>query len=91
MSATLLFGRFEGDGRRMLHALPPFIHPGTQPMRVTRSAARRLISMFMERGESFHSGMGGMLWVVLEFASVNNIPVEVEGSAGAAFMVRKKP
>lgn len=58
--------RFDGDGRARLSALPRHVTEGTHPLRISRAAARRICAEFADRGESYHSHMGGTMWVVRE-------------------------
>ena len=61
-----LYGRFWGDGRQQVEALPADICPRSNPLAVTKSGARRLIDTFQSSGMSNHSAQGGTLWVILE-------------------------
>ena len=67
----------DGDGRESLVPNPDFVYPGTVPLRVTRGQARGVIHRFTAVGHSIHSGLGGVLWVILEHCDHENIGVLV--------------
>jgi hypothetical protein len=82
--------RFEGDGRQMIEALPQHVLLGTGPLRIRRSSARMIASMFDKSGCSSHSGLGGTLWVILEHCEANGIKYTVKGTAGGGFFVERQ-
>ena len=66
---------FDGDGR---HRVEPINAPeDTLPIPVTRSQARRLIDMFANGGESFHSSHGNTVWVIVTHCLEREIRFEV--------------
>jgi hypothetical protein len=77
--------RFEGDGRISLEALPQYTRKGTHPIKVTRSAARRMIEAFDESGQSTHSGRGGTLWVLIEHCKTSGIKYRINGYVSFGF------
>lgn len=73
-------GRFAGDGRNRIEALPSILRliPETQPIGVTRSMCRMFVERFDESGCSIHSGAGAVLWVIVEYCERNRIPYRIE-------------
>lgn len=65
--------KFEGDGRFTIEASLP-VPAGTQPMRITRAAARRMINDFLKTGVINHSARGSTAWVIVEYCVMNQIP-----------------
>jgi hypothetical protein len=80
--------KFDGDGRFKIAC--DKARPGTRPMKVTRATARRLFASFLECGESNHSGMGGLLWVITEQCDLHGVPYRVEGERGFGYRVIRK-
>lgn len=74
--------RFEGDGRAMIAARPRDVIEGTRPLRVRRSAARRVVEIFEKHGQTNHSERGGTLWVVREWCRVRKIRAKLHLSLG---------
>lgn len=80
---------FKGDGRRVIE--PTSELPKMHSIKVRRTAARQLIRRFVQRGESNHSGMGGLVWVITEFCKEHGLEYRIEGHAGWGYHVRLLP
>lgn len=64
--------RLAPDAR--LHVVPS----GTFPRAVSRATARAVIERFKVRGESFHSGMGNLVWLITTWARDQGVEVRLE-------------
>ena len=66
----------EGDGRRPVKPSPAYNHPGN-PRSVPLGAARMLVESFQKSGQSFHSTEGALVWIIIEWADLNSVPIRV--------------
>lgn len=82
--------RFDGDGRERLDADPRDVLPGTSPLGMNRASARRVVEGLERFGNTTHSGRGGVLWVLLEWARVKGLKVRVEHPKGMGYVVYKE-
>lgn len=67
---------FTGDGRRKVKpSKEPRIH--TRPLSLTYAKARQIIQQLVLDGNTYHSGAGGTLWVLEEWAKANKVELKV--------------
>mgnify|MGYP001588521713 CR=1 FL=1 len=82
--------RFEGDGRIKIYPDPQYVRVGTHPISVTRATARNLSRQFDYHGRSNHSGLGSVLWVIIEHCKTNGIKHVLRGKKGFGYEVVRK-
>jgi hypothetical protein len=80
---------FEGDGRFVVQ--PTWRIPGTNPIKVSRAGARRLIHAFEHRGSSFHSGSGNLVWVILQHLAETKQAYQIKAYPNLGFEVSLLP
>lgn len=81
------YAPFDGDGRKKVK--PTIRLPHTYPIEVTNGQARRTIDAFNHSGHTNHSGNGGTLWVILEWAQRNKVAYNLNAFPGMGYTVSR--
>lgn len=68
---------FDGDGRNSVW--PQNAPQNTNPKSLSKSAAMRLIKEFDEKGVTYHSSSGTLVWVVVTHCIEQDIPYTITG------------
>ncbi len=66
----------EGDGRLLVRPSPAYRHKGN-PRSLPLGRARDLVRAFQQSGESYHSSAGSLVWILVEWADLNSVPIRV--------------
>ena len=81
-----------GDGRKKVSPNPDmtYLRYGRPSLSTTLSRARMVIENITHFGWTTHSPMGGLIWIIQEWAALNNIMIKVRGDNKLGFEVRIK-
>lgn len=71
---TFVGTKFHGDGRKRVD--PDFYVPHTKATSLTRSRARAIINMFLDRKSSAHSAAGSTMWVIFSYCKDKQLTVK---------------
>lgn len=81
------YAPFHGDGR--IKTGEPLRLCNTRPISVTNAQARRAVAAFIESGHSTHSGMGGMLWVIVQWCQYQGVPYELTAWPSEGYYIKR--